>query len=66
MRHLHAQDGKFYTQAADVPAEERVFATEVFLGIYDAPENWRLADAAEKEAVEAEIAAARDAGPDDQ
>ena len=57
MRHLHAQDGQFYTQAADVPANERIFATEIYLGIYDAPENWRLADEAEKEATEKEVEA---------
>lgn len=57
MRELHAPDGKFYTQAATVPAKERIFATAVYLGKYDHAENWRLADTAEKEAVEAEAAA---------
>lgn len=55
MKHLIAPDGKFYTQAADVPANERIFATEIYLGKYDAPENWRLADAEEKEAWEREM-----------
>lgn len=55
MKHLIAPDGKFYTQAADVPVEERVYASEVYLGKYDKPENWRLADAAEKEAWEEEM-----------
>ena len=62
MNHLIAPDGKYYTQAAAVDAEQRIFANEVYLGKFDAHENWRLADAEEKEAVEAELAAAREAG----
>ncbi len=56
MNKLIAPDGQYYTQAADVPAEQRVFASVVYLGIYDAPENWRLTDADEKDAWEAENA----------
>lgn len=58
MNKLIAQDGFYYTQAAAVPAKERIFATVVYLGKYDAPENWRLADEAEKEATEKEVEAA--------
>ena len=66
MKKLIAPDGKFYTQAAAVPAEQRVFGTVIYLGKFDAPENWRLADAEEKEAVEAELAAARESGPENE
>ena len=48
MNKMIAPDGQYYTQAANVPAQERVFAKIVFLGKYDAPENWRLADELEK------------------
>ena len=50
MKILKAPDGYYYTQAADVPAPERIFADSVYLGPYDAPENWRLADQEEKDA----------------
>lgn len=58
MNKLTAPDGHYYTQAATVPAKERIFAVEVYLGKYDSPENWRLADEAEKEATEKEVEAA--------
>ncbi len=57
MRKLTAPDGHYYTQAATVPAKERIFATVVYLGKYDAPDNWRLADESEKEATEKEVEA---------
>jgi len=49
MEKLLAPVGFYYTQAGDVPAGERVFADEVFLGVYDGPENWRLVSEAERE-----------------
>lgn len=60
MNKLTAPDGHFYTQAATVPAKERIFAVEVYLSKYDAPENWRLADEAEKDAVLAELEAEKE------
>ena len=54
---LTAPDGHFYTQAAEVDPAARIFATVVCLGKFDKEENWRLADEAEKAAVEAELAA---------
>lgn len=53
---LTAPDGHFYTQAASVDPAARIFATVVCLGKFDNEENWRLADEAEKAAVEAELA----------
>lgn len=55
MNKIIAPDGKYYTQAADVPFEERVYANIVYLGKYDSPENWRLAEAEEKDAWEEEM-----------
>lgn len=55
MNKMIAPDGKFFTQAADVPAEERIYATILYLGKYDSPDNWRLASAAEKRAWEEEM-----------
>lgn len=38
---LHAEEGKFLTQAADVPIEARVIGTTIALGKNDSPENWK-------------------------
>lgn len=57
MERLKAPDGQYYTQAADVPAKERVFANVVYLGAPDSPDNWRLAEASERAAVEAQLEA---------
>lgn len=59
MRKLQAPDGYYYTQAATVPAEQRIFATVVYLGKFDRQENWRLADQEERAATEKEVADAR-------
>lgn len=57
MKILKATDGYFYTQAADVPVKDRVFGKVVYLGKNDSPENWRLAEASERAAVEAQLEA---------
>lgn len=57
---MTAPEGHFYTQAKEVAPAARIFATVVCLGKYDSADNWRLADAAEKEAVEAALKAAKE------
>lgn len=42
MINLKAQEGFKYTQAEDVPVEDRIYATELCLGIYDSEDNWKL------------------------
>lgn len=39
---LKATDGYKYTQAEEVPIEERIFASELCLGKFDKEENWKL------------------------
>lgn len=53
MKQIIAPVGKYYTQAADVPDGDRVFATLVELGKFDKEENWKLVTEAEKIAWEA-------------
>lgn len=38
---LKASDGFFLTQTEEVDIKERIIATVVALGKYDAPQNWR-------------------------
>lgn len=54
MRKLEAPDGYYYTQAADVEKEMRIYAKILFLANNDSEENYRLATEAEKKAWEDE------------
>ena len=60
MKRLEAPEGYYYTQAGVIDPRYRVFATVLKLGRYDDEKNWRLADEAEKVALEAEAAALDD------
>lgn len=57
---LTAPQGHYYTQAAEVAPANRIFASQVALGKLDKEANWRLADQAEKDAVEAALKAAEE------
>ena len=57
MKKLEAPEGQYYTQAGTIDPRYRIFAAVIYLGRYDDEGNWRLADEAEKAAVEAEAAA---------
>ncbi len=41
MRIIIAKEGYVYTETADIPLPERVFAKKLYLGIYDSPDNWK-------------------------
>lgn len=53
-RVITPENGFVLTQAGDVDIKDRIFSDKVFLGINDAPENWKEITEAEAEALKAE------------
>lgn len=41
MRNIIAKEGYVFTEAADIPLQERLFAKKLYLGICDSPDNWK-------------------------
>ncbi len=54
MRVLTPDEGNYLTQAADLPAAERVLSRKVYLAATDSPEAWREITAAEAEEIRLE------------
>lgn len=52
-RVLEPDEGHLLTQAADIPAAERVVTARVYLAANDSPDAWREITAAEAQAIEA-------------
>lgn len=53
-RVLEPSEGFVLTQAEDVAVTERAFSEKVYLGVNDAPENWKEISCAEAEELRAE------------
>ena len=41
MRTLEATEGNMLTQSEDVPVQNRVFTSKVYLAVNDCPYNWK-------------------------
>lgn len=50
---LTASEGRWLTQSADVPTENRVYVRTAYVGRADTPDNWREASDEERTQFEA-------------